>query len=69
MGYLHPARSEKKKKNYDATERLTIAGLFLRIVVGGDTFSPLVAVLGLEQKEYPCHPLPLFMAVSMILNM
>ena len=42
---------------------------FRRPVVGGDTFSPLAAVLGPEQKQWLCHPLPLFMAVSMIPNM
>ena len=38
-------------------------------VFGRDTFSALAPVLGPEQKNWLCHPLPLFMAVSMIPNM
>ena len=39
-------------------------------VAGGDTFIlPLAPVIAPEQKNWPCHPLPLFMAVSMILNL
>ena len=39
-----------------------------RSVIGRDTFSVLAAVLGPQQK-WLCHPLPLFMAVSMMLSM
>ena len=44
-------------------KRQTINELFVRPVVSGDTFSPLTPVLGL-QKNWPCHPLPLFMVVE-----
>ena len=42
---------------------LTFEGL-----IGRDTFSVLAPVLGPSQKNWLCHPLPLFMAVSMIPN-
>ena len=39
-----------------------------RSVIGRDTISVLAPVLGPWQKKKLCHPLPLFMAVSMIVN-
>ena len=48
-------------------KRLTIIDLFEGLWwVGIRAFSPLAAVLGPEQKNVLCHPLPLFM-VSIIL--
>ena len=38
-------------------------------VVGGDTFSPLAPILGPEKKEWPYHPLLLFVGVNMVPNM
>ena len=37
-------------------------------MIGRDTFSALAPVLGSFQKNWLGHPLPLFMAVSMIPN-
>ena len=37
-------------------------------MIGRDTFSALAPMLGPYQKNWLCHPLPLFMAVSMITN-
>ena len=69
LEYLQSARSEKKEeKVVFLRKRLAIIVLFERPVVGGDTFLPLALVLGPEQNNWPGHPLPLLMAVSMILR-
>ena len=39
-----------------------------RPAIGRDTFSGLAPVLGPQQKSWLCHPIPLFMAVSMMQN-
>ena len=65
LGYLEPARSGKKR--FHSKETPGHYRPFRRSVVGGDTFPPLVPILGPEQKNWVCHLLPLVMAVSMIL--
>ena len=67
--HLQSARSEKKneKNNVFLWKRLVIT--FGSPVVGGDAFSALALVLGPEQKNWLCHPLPLLTAISMMINM
>ena len=69
-GYLEPARPEKNKnKLFLAAETPDNYWSFRRPAVGGETFSPPPPVLGPEQKNWLYHPLLLFMAVTMIINM
>ena len=37
-------------------------------MIGRDTFSVLAPVLGPQQKNWPCYPLPLLLAVSIVPN-
>ena len=65
--YLESARSEKMK-NIFLRKRLTIVDRFEGLWSLRTRFSPLAPVVGPERKNWLRHPLPLFMAVSMILN-
>ena len=52
----------RKRRNIDLFEGLWSVG-------SGDTFSPLEPVPDSEQQNHGgCHPLPLLMAFSMVLN-
>ena len=67
LGYLEPAALKIKKKKFLPRKRLAIIDLFEELV-GGGTFSSLAPVLsvGPVKEKWSCHPLPLFVAVSMI---
>ena len=68
--YLEQARSEikreEKKNDFFLRKHVDVRHLFERPVVGRDTLSPLAPALGPQQKNWECHPLPLFMAISMV---
>ena len=60
-------KKEKEKKNgFFLRKHVNVHHLFERPVVGRDTLSPLAPALGPQQKNWECHPLPLFMAISMV---
>ena len=69
LEHLEAARSEKQRFFFLPTVNSWLLLASWRPVTGRDTFSALAPVLGPSQKNGLCHPLPLFMAVSMIPNM
>ena len=71
--YLEQARSEikreEKKNDFFLRKHVDVRHLFERPVVGRDTLSPLAPALPYfraSTKNWECHPLPLFMAISMV---
>ena len=69
LGYLEGKKVKKKEKKLLPTETPGHRWLLSRPVVRGDTVLPPTPVLGPEQNNGLCHPLPLFMPASSILNM